>query len=190
MFLSIESYNQLALMFDPRILQKKILIPIGVHELTIKEAEMRKTKNGGDMLVISIVKPRDVFYHDDVDKVTYRPIGCYHVASRYGTDSIEDWYTRFTSKMSLNALQRAYDKFSKKPKFKAVVGIQQRPIEKLGSQLLDGHNRPVYMWESFIESVHRLDSEVVLGNDDYVRLFKYVDLNPQPIEVKQVNIPF
>ena len=105
MFLSLESYNQLALMFDPRILQKKTLIPIGVHELTIKEAEMRKTKNGGDMLVISIVKPRDIFYHDDVEKVTYHPIDCYHVASRYGTDSIEDWYTLFTSMMSLIALK-------------------------------------------------------------------------------------
>ena len=165
---------------------KKSLIQIGVHTLSVHECEFRKTKNQVDMIFVSFAKKKCAYF-DDGEPVSYLPIDCYHVASRRG-DSITIWFDRFTSDMKLDVLEKLYDKLIKKPKFKAVIGLRQREKMFDGQPMLDGWGRKTYTWENFIESVHRVDEDIYLVNDDYLRLFQYKELKTEIVKPKE--IPF
>lgn len=165
---------------------KKSLIQIGVHVLSVSECEFRKTKSQGDMLFVSFSKKKDVYF-DNSEPVSYLPIDCYHVASRSGY-SITRWYDRFTVDMKLEVLEELHSKLIKKPKFKAVVGLRQKEKMFEGQPMLDGWGRKTYVWENFIESVHRVDEEIELVNEDYLRLFQYKEIETTVVKPKE--IPF
>ena len=171
---------------DEKSKHKKSLVQIGVHVLTIHECEFRKTKTQGDMLFVSLIKKKDVYF-DDGEPVSYLPIDCYHVASRSG-DVITRWFDRFTSDMRMDVLEMLHGKLIKKPKFKAVIGLRQREKMFDGQPMLDGWGRKTYTWENFIESVHRIDDDIELVNEDYLRLFQYKELKTEIVKPKE--IPF
>lgn len=205
MFLGLENFRMVSQMFDPRVVytsvkkkaghtsgsySKKNLLQIGIHELTFKTVEMRKTRNGGQMLYVQIYKKPDYYYLDDNEKVSYNTIDCYHVASNYGSDKPTKWYDRFTTDMSLGCLMGLAEKFVCKPVFKAVVGLRQLEVIKDGVRVLDGFGNGVYRWENFIESVCRVDDDVGLNNDDYFRLFQYIEFPKPKVIEDEIEVPF
>ena len=90
--------------------------------------------------------------------------------------------------MRMGVLEMLHGKLIKKPKFKAVIGLRQREKMFDGQPMLDGWGRKTYTWENFIESVHRIDDDIELVNEDYLRLFQYKELKTEIVKPKE--IPF
>lgn len=175
-------------MFLPTKQWGKPLIPCGVHVLKCTKCEWRVGKMKRYLYVELWKRPE---YHPYAkEAVSYGKIKLFHIPTLLD-DPKENWYDRFTTTLNEHFLEHLRERLSTRPKFKAVIG--RREVERAEPTV--GGYIYSYYWENYIRSVHRIDEEIVLTNEDYFDLYKPFEdkkQSTQPLDLPQVEdeVPF
>lgn len=126
--LGIEYWDVLQKIFGAKQTGGKLKIEIGFHELILKGKDKRKTRNGGEMMVLKFWKPPRQF-EGLKNPISYHPIQCYHILSSKKSISFKDnWMKRFTVGLD----EKSFTAIEKGEKYLCLIQQVERPFEKDG----------------------------------------------------------
>lgn len=171
-FLSVESKNYLDRVFGAKKAGGKLKIEIGLQELELKVVEKKKTRNGGEMMVLKFGKPPASF--DQLkNKLYYHTIDCYHILQRKGWGRFEsEWFKGFTTCLD----ESQFKHLRKGTKYLCLVMQEEKLIEKDGEVITyEKGNRAgddVIMIDPQIINIWDVDYDTSDIKIDYLKLYK------------------
>ena len=150
--------------------------------LELKSVEKKKTRNGGNMIVIKFWKAPAEF--DELKgKVSYSTIDCFHILQRKSYGTFEDnWFKSFTTCLE----ESQFKDLEKGSKWMCLVMQEEQLIEKQGEVVTyEKGNRAgedvVRVIPKIIE-IHPENYDTSERTLDYLKLYKSL-WNPQILEI-------
>lgn len=171
-FLSVESQANLSHIFGAKKVGGKLKIEIGWQMLELKTIEKKKTKNGGEMMVLKWWKAPAEF-EELKGKISYSTIDCYHILQRKSYGTFEDnWFKSFTTCLE----ESQFGDINKGSKWMCLVMQEEQLIEKQGEVVTyEKGNRAgedvVRVIPKIIE-IHPEDYDTSERKLDYLKLYK------------------
>jgi hypothetical protein len=127
-FLSIENREKLNKLFGAHKANGKLKIELGLQELILKKKEKKKTKNGGEMIVLSFWKA-PVDFPSLKTKMSYLTIDCYHILQHKAFGKFKDyWYQKFTTCLD----ESQFAVINKGETYLCLIGHEEKMFEKDG----------------------------------------------------------
>lgn len=169
-FLSGKRKEGLDRLFGGRGAGGKLKIEIGLQTLKLTKKEARKTKTGGDMIVLSFYKPPiDSSFKKTKD--SYDLISCYHILGGYGTGDIEeDWFKSFTTCFTA----KDFDHIKKGDSYLCLVKHTEEYFIKDGEYVTYekgiNYQKPIIVIKPSIVKVYPIGTENIEVN--YFKLFE------------------
>jgi len=153
----------------PRHAKGKLLVPVGWNELPISKVVEGTTRNGKRMVKLYMyAKPSDEMYGYRMERRhSFRPVICVHME---GQGDIKSWYKSFST-MPNEDLDKL--KTFKGKKFMALIKHVQKPLEKWGRRVVDGHDNQKYYFSPEIVKAAPLGKVDAVDKNDLLETIDY-----------------
>ena len=158
-FLSGERKAGLNRLFGGKGAGGKLKIEIGLQELKIAQKAKKKTRTGGDMIVLSFYKhPKESSMRKT--KESYSPINCYHMLRDTGSGEFDKiWFQSFTTGLT----EGDFKDINKGDTFLCVVKHVEKLFEKDGEIVTYSKGfrfgKPIIIVEPHIVAIYPLGTE-------------------------------
>jgi hypothetical protein len=171
-FLGLKNREKLRKIFSAHRSGGKLKIELGLQRLILKSKEKRKTRNGGEMIVLRFYKP-PVAFDGLKNKMAYHTIDCFHILGFGGGKFKDNWYKRFTTCLK----EEQFDVVKKGDEFLCLISHEEKTFnEEDGSTATYNKGNKVgekiVVIEPSIVKVYPLDFDVSSIKINYFELYK------------------